>query len=835
MFASILFLVISFLTALADNKVGANIPNLDGYYYMSIPDNDNQYVFNIDYSPSFNRHIVTVTGQSLAWATATINITNDTSIDLVCDNGNILSGIISYSTDLPTICWPKFKDFTCWKHLLSNITRIHVINMNHLDVGYNGIPTTGFINNILNIYFHQYFPRAAILAEQIRRISPYDTFVYTTHPWLLSMFFDCPSNLVLAGIQLKCPSKDELELIERAIRTGAITWHAGAMNMQYEWMDERALNQSLDLSVSLAKRFNVPVPCVISVRDVPGIPIAIIRSLNQYFSQYCSFKSMVTVGVNAAVTDVDVPKGVFRWGTSDDLSVLATWHVFGYPNNPGSTFASPGGLSLDDLVIVPEIGIGLAFAFRTDNQGPPMSIAEIRQNHEILRQSYPNAQIISSSLQNFLEDIAGIAPELELFDRDISDSWLQGIGSDPKRVQQYQALQRALATCFERKLCTTDDDQLVNASRYLIKIPEHTWGLPSLYDEINWSNKQFEKVVNTMQTYNNCRLAWLEQRKFFDLYLETVNDHPLYNLIQQELRSAFDNVKKPNLDHFKAVSPTETFILFAKSSNPIHVSFDKNLGSISNLSRSNTIYWTDKTSQLGTYVYITYNETDFDHLTDTYGNPGYDKPNSTVNANPASQVWLPSLKKFYRSRTDDNTFLALLNLDTTTTDLYGGFGEIWLTYKFLDETSLQLEWMGLNKTATRLAEASMIKFLLPMQPSCSLIQYDTKVDVQQAANKSSYFQRGVDTFSCQTSLSSKCFVTLNVKSYDAPIACPILQGKEPTALPFPAPGNSPPLDGMAYNLHNNVWDTNYIYWYPLVNGDESWRARFLITFDGSCS
>ncbi len=67
------------------------------------------------------------------------------------------------------------------------------------------------------------------------------------------------------------------------------------------------------------------------------------------------------------------------------------------------------------------------------------------------------------------------------------------------------------------------------------------------------------------------------------------------------------------------------------------------------------------------------------------------------------------------------------------------------------------------------------------------------------------------------------------------IACPILENKEPTALPFPAPGNSPPLDGMAYNLHNNVWDTNYIYWYPLVKGDESWRARFLVTFDGSCS
>lgn len=161
---------------------------------------------------------------------------------------------------------------------------------------------TGFINNILNIYFHQYLPRAAILADQIRQISPDDNFVYTTHPWLLSMFFDCPSNLVLAGIPLQCPSKDELALVERAIRHGSITWHAGAMNMQYEWMDERALNQSLDLSVKLAQRFNVPVPCVVSVRDVPGIPIAIIRSLNQYLLQYCSVKPMVTVGVNGGKT-----------------------------------------------------------------------------------------------------------------------------------------------------------------------------------------------------------------------------------------------------------------------------------------------------------------------------------------------------------------------------------------------------------------------------------------------------------------------------------------------------------------------------------------------------
>ena len=324
------FLLVSlFLPAFfAKEHVAADTLHLNGYYHMSIPNNGYQYVFYIDWSNYLERYVVTVTGQPLAWATATLEIVNDTAINLVSDNGITLPGIIKYSTDLPTICWPTSSDLTCWNRLLSNVTRIHVINMyvfqrsfvviassmisfpsrNHLDVGYNGIPMTGFINNILNIYFHQYFPRAAMLADQIRQISPDDSFVYTTHPWLLSMFFDCPSNFVLAGIQLKCPSAAEVDLVERAIRSGAITWQAGAMNMQYEWMDERALNLSLDLSVSLAKRFNVPVPCVISVRDVPGVPITIIRSLNQYFSQYCSFKPMVTVGVNGGKNPFFVKK-----------------------------------------------------------------------------------------------------------------------------------------------------------------------------------------------------------------------------------------------------------------------------------------------------------------------------------------------------------------------------------------------------------------------------------------------------------------------------------------------------------------------------------------------
>lgn len=124
-----LSIVILCITVSAKDKVDAELPDLSGNYYMPIPGNDNQYIFNVDWSHTFNRYLVTVTGQPLGWATARLNFINDTVVDLVCDNGIVIQGIISYPTDLPNICWPTFQTFSCWKRLLSNVTRIHVINM----------------------------------------------------------------------------------------------------------------------------------------------------------------------------------------------------------------------------------------------------------------------------------------------------------------------------------------------------------------------------------------------------------------------------------------------------------------------------------------------------------------------------------------------------------------------------------------------------------------------------------------------------------------------------------------------------------------------------------
>lgn len=47
----------------------------------------------------------------------------------------------------------------------------------------------------------------------------------------------------------------------------------------------------------------------------------------------------------------------------------------GYPDNPGKTPATPGGLSRHNCATFPGFDHALCFGFRTDNSGPPKNIA----------------------------------------------------------------------------------------------------------------------------------------------------------------------------------------------------------------------------------------------------------------------------------------------------------------------------------------------------------------------------------------------------------------------------------------------------------------------------
>jgi len=70
------------------------------------------------------------------------------------------------------------------------------------DVGY-----AAYTINVVNKYFTEYFPRAIEIATGLRNGGYVETFIYTTHAWLVSLYLDCPPHLVLTkGIQLQVSS-----------------------------------------------------------------------------------------------------------------------------------------------------------------------------------------------------------------------------------------------------------------------------------------------------------------------------------------------------------------------------------------------------------------------------------------------------------------------------------------------------------------------------------------------------------------------------------------------------------------------------------------------------
>ena len=802
-----------------------------------------QYVFVIYISATGAMQVATV-GYPVSWSDGTATLSANNVVTLTVDTGEVIAGKL-YSKD-DVITWSTPHPYSSWSRVpAGDIDTVHVVFMNHLDVGYNGIPQTGYINNVLNNYFQEYFPRAVELAEAVKQLSPSDSFVYTSHPWLVSMYTDCPPNLVFNDVKLACPNEANLKAFLNAVSKGTVVWHAGSMNMQYELLDRYSLLVSFQLAESLSDKFGLPYSCSVSLRDVPGLPSSALDVMHSYFFKLCNRLPLISVGVNPGTSPPVTLADIFGWGFTGSGSApqsLATWHSGGYPLNPGFDIAFPGGLSYRDVVTIPKAKLALAFAFRTDNSGPPRSTAEVHDNLEILRSQFPKAKVVASSLDRFSAELQKTWTPDEDSQKDIGDTWIQGVASDPRKMAEFRALRQAYADCNIKGACNITDRRLLNATRFMIKLAEHTWGLPSVGDNINWSNKAFQRVKG-QSNYKACVNSWDEQRAFVPLTLEALEDHPMAQLAHKFLAEL--TVPDPSvLSDYVKFDATKELVVCPTCPQPLTVHFDPTTGALKDMQTSTTT-WTDKSHLAAMVTYHTYNETDFNAFRnqyDYYGNAGYDKPNSTANAHPVSKTWLPTKVEFGQSKFNKYNILAMLAFDSISHIDYGSPEMILLNYSFTSTNASQftVDVIWFNKTATRLGEATMFSFYPAAtkgDPNCFVYQFDQLVPVADSVTNGSIYQRGGDGFGCNFT-STQCTAWMSVESLDVPLVCPILDPpQQPTPFPFPAHAEQKYVQlGVGFNLHNNIWNTNYPLWYPFEDGvgDENFKARFAVKLTSTC-
>eukprot|EP01114_Cavostelium_apophysatum_P014791 TRINITY_DN3921_c0_g1_i1.p1 TRINITY_DN3921_c0_g1~~TRINITY_DN3921_c0_g1_i1.p1 ORF type:complete len:770 (+),score=169.72 TRINITY_DN3921_c0_g1_i1:47-2311(+) len=722
------------------------------------------------------------------------------------------------------------------KQVVEDIEYVHVISMNHLDIGFDGImPTVGFAINVINKYFDVFFPNATITTAALRARGGPERLIYTTHPWLVAVYTDpnCSQigvpELSQIGETLHCPNASMLTAFEKAIALGDIAWHAFPFNGQAESMDPSLFESALEVARSLDLKYHGKNKTMtMSQRDVPGMTRSVIPLLRKKGVE------AITVGVNAATAPPSLIDSVgpglnpFVWkDPQSGESVIAMWHPNGY-----------GGINVTDCVLFPGFKHALAPAFRTDNHGPPGE-DEVVQNFAILQAQFPNAQILASTWDQFVELLLPIKSKFQVVSEEVGDTWVYGIPSDPLKAAQFRAISRVRSACLQTPVCQEikNTSQWRNFDLLLMKVAEHTWGLDVktfLNDWGNWSNAAFEKV-RTLPNYELMINSWIEQRQFIVNAVAALGDSPLVEDIERELDELVPNV--PDTSSYTPVKDlTKRFKI-----GDFEIGFNGTNGGINHLfsSHNNWTYSTEQ-NQLGQYSYQTLDSEDVwtflkdymncDPLTVcTWAEMDFGKPNVTLG-DPISKIWYPTLSSAWeRYHKEQYEILIELSMPSDSYQLFGAPITLWSKFAFKGgedgdlEIKIELEWF--NKTATRLPESHWFGFnpIVPFDWNLYLKKLGEWVDPLQIALNGSQHLHGVESLTFAPMFDSEAGHSFDIYNVDSPIV------SVGTVNPFPTP-MTPPLvtEGVNFNLFNNVWGTNFIMWYPYLDGDDASKFRFRV-------
>jgi len=632
-----------------------------------------------------------------------------------------------------------------------NIQHIIVVFKTHLDIGF-----TDFAGEVVRRYNEVYIPRAIAVGEAIAASGRAEGFVWTTGSWLVHQY------LRQAGPQERLRA-------ENAIKAGILRWHALPFTMHSECANADLYRYGLSLSRELDEAFGVKT---ISAKntDVPGHTRAIVPLLREAGVDF------LHIGVNAASMPPDVPE-LFRWqaaGGDESVNVMYAKGDYG------------------EFSVLPGTGTAVCFAHTGDNLGP-QSAREIFKVYDGLRREYPDATIRAGSLNEVAQAVAGIAGTLPVITQEIGDSWIHGMGTDPRKMSQYRALLR---------LAEGWDEQSRRALyRRLVLIPEHTWGLDEkthLRDNSHYSREEFD-VLRGEANYRKMEASWQEQR---DYITQAVAALEPTELAQAAMALTEYRVGYPCLDGYEKMGNQ-----IAK--NGWDFTFDSH-GAITGLQRDGVIY-ADKAHRLCDFLYEAFSEKEVLAFGERYQPRAFD-----WGLEDQGKIGLAPYMDRYRAYRltcggvyeNEESILLLLSSNEEAAGRYGCPPECTLIIT-PEEGRVLFDFAWYAKPVLRIPEALWLGFCLtgPLTGIQKLGSMIDPLDVISNGNREMHCTEGPLQFD-----------GVRLHTLDAPLVAV----EKPSCYAFhnqlPDTGK-----GVWFNLFNNQWGTNF----PMWNEGDA-RFRFVM-------
>jgi hypothetical protein len=357
------------------------------------------------------------------------------------------------------------------------LDRLILIHKTHLDVGF-----TDLADNVLRQYMEAFIPAAIARAKDLNVGREEPGFIWTTGAWIIWK-------------ALECGSPESRKALESAIAQGWVTWHALPFTFHTELLNPALLRLSLKFSQELDQRFGLTTLSA-KMTDVPGHTMGIVPILAEAGVEF------LHIGVNPASMVPDVP-AVFRWRCHDKEMLVAYSSTYG------------------DVSTVPGLSTGLTFLHTNDNMGPPPE-REIRANEEWLKCRFGVSKVSAGTLDEFAQLLRPHRDALPFFDREIGDSWIHGIASDPRKTSDYCAMRREVALRTEAYL-EQPLSRIAGWLEPLLLVPEHTWGLDvkAWFGEHRMLSSAELQVLQRSRRVRHLEASWDEQRR----YVETAMAH----------------------------------------------------------------------------------------------------------------------------------------------------------------------------------------------------------------------------------------------------------------------------------------------------------------------
>ncbi|KAL4430828.1 hypothetical protein ABPG75_006084 [Micractinium tetrahymenae] len=721
---------------------------------------------------------------------------------------------------------------------------VRVVFSSHLDVGFTNTDA-----EVINLWFHQHYPRAIQVAEELRKRGGPERLVFLTHSWLVALYLDCPQH-----IGIRCPNSTEA--FEAAVRRGDIYWHALPHVAQAELYDPPLLEAAVQLSQRLADRFGLPHALTMNQRDVPGLTRAAIPILGRQ-----GVKALM-VGVNGVSAPPAVPWNTPFWWRDEPsgTQLLSFWHPGGYSGDPVD--------SRDECVRAPGSRTRLCLSWNNDNLGPP-STGKVLRIFKQVRQQFPGARGVASTLDEYVKELLEQAPQMDLpvVTAEIGDTWIHGVGSDPAKVAEYRALLRWRRGALQQH----GAEALRRFDTLLMKIPEHTWSVNVplyLLDGWTWINEEFHREIRNLTNTGFIYTigSWLRQRRYIDWAVQALD-----GAAADEARQVVNAVRAGN----RVPEPSATGFQAADLAQPLRfaghhwaVTLSPETGAIVGLEpqaadpgpgqqqgrQGGRKAGPDDAAALvglpaggslaspafplAEVVYSTYSADNFVdyfdsyHFLDNWGWFGADFAKEGMPTDFPQRNTTPQLQEVWDQQGEDGT-LRLITMTAFREDLVEDAGApqaLWTEITApAGSRELQVAVTWELKTPTRLPEALWVRW----RPDPAAVNASTWVlhklgqpisPLEVILNGSrSLHAVGDKGVSVQTAGGA----TLRIISLDAPLVSP----GEP--WPFPNLSKQPDLrEGVAHNLANNIWGTNYPQWIPWRAEDATMRFRFVVRLEG---